>query len=120
MKSFLQRPWSDIPINESGEELVPLKSSFHCLEPHPYLALGAPYGEFSDPWRLRSSVKKRLLLAQEYLQLANPDLRFAIFDAWRPIPVQAFMFEYAITQICVARGVDRNDSNQRITLTESN
>ena len=67
----MKRPWSGLPINDCGEELVPLKTSFHCLEPHPYLSLGAPYGEYEDPWRLRSGVKKRLILAGNFLQIAQ-------------------------------------------------
>ena len=109
----MKRPWSGLPINDCGEKLVPLKTSFHCLEPHPYLSLGAPYGEYEDPWRLRSGVKKRLILAGNFLQIAHPDLRLAIFDAWRPISVQAFMVQHSINQNCLARGVNRNDLSQK-------
>ncbi len=106
------RPWSDIPINDCGEELVQVKPYFYCLEPHPYLSLGAPYLEDADPWRLRSGVINRLNLAQEFFVLDNPHLRFAIFDAWRPISVQAFMVDHSINQLCFERDLVRNDQSQ--------
>ncbi len=110
---LVKRAWSEIPIKECGEELVDLKEAFLCMEPHPYLSIGAPYGQFADPWRLRSGVFSRLVLAQKYLQLDNPELYFGIFDAWRPIPVQAFMVEHSITENCIRRGIDQNDPIQQ-------
>ena len=89
----MRRPWHEIPINECGEEFVELINSFICLEPHPYLSLGAPYGQCPNPWRIRRGVFSRLCLAQDYLHFENPELCFGIFDAWRPISVQAFMVE---------------------------
>ncbi len=113
----MKRPWNDIPINDCGEELVQLKNLFVCLEPHPYLSLGAPYGNDSDPWKIRRGVLGRLSLAQDYLQLDQSDLCFGIFDAWRPISVQAFMVEYSIKEICDSRGLDRNDPTQEFAVT---
>ena len=112
----MTRPWSSVPIAECGEELVRLKPFFYCLEPHPYLSLGAPYGEFEDPWRLRKDVFRRLVDAQNQLKAENPDLCLAIFDAWRPIPVQAYMVDYAISEQCNKRGFDRNDQRNQIAL----
>ena len=77
--------------------------------PHPYVAAGAPYGPGADPFRLRSGVIKRLLAAQRLLQQQQPNLRLAIFDAWRPVAVQRFMVNHAIAQECQRRGVDRDD-----------
>ena len=119
MKFVEKRPWSDVPIKECFEDLIDLKGFFTCLEPHPYMALGAPYGQFEDPWRLREDVVRRLLIAQRYLKDESPGLCFAIFDAWRPIRVQAFMFNYAITQKCQEKGIDPNDQRNSLALKKT-
>ncbi len=103
------RSWSDWPINDCGELLKRVPDSLYCLEPHPYLSLGAPYGSNSDPWRLRESVLVRLGEAQKLLQTDYPQLRFGIYDAWRPIAVQAFMVDFTIKKECRLKGVDLND-----------
>jgi len=100
------RPWNEVKIIDCKEPLVSLPSSIHCLNPHPYLSLGAPYGEGVDPWRLRIDVVRRLLIAQEYLSFDDSNLKFAVFDAWRPIPVQSFMIDYTIEQECRQRGIN--------------
>ena len=107
------RPWSCIPINESNEELRSLPHEFLRLEPHPYASAGAPYGADVDPFRLRSGVVERLCSAQHLLIQREPSLRLAIFDAWRPIAVQAFMVEFTTTALCQERGINRDDPNQR-------
>ena len=33
-------------------------------------------------------------------------MRFAIFDAWRPISVQAFMVEHAVAEQCALEALD--------------
>ena len=58
---------------------------------------------------LRTSVLKRLIRAQQYLSEINPKLQLALFDAWRPISVQKFMFNYAIQETCKLKGIDVND-----------
>lgn len=100
------RPWSSIPIHDSGEPLEPLPDALLRLEPHPYQALGAPYGGGAGPFRLRRGVIERLLAAQASLQRRMPDRRLAIFDAWRPVAVQRFMVDHAFRQECRARGLD--------------
>ncbi len=112
LDDLVKRPWNDLPILDCGEGLVELKPDLHCIEPHPYLSLGAPYGQSADPWRLRVGVISRLIKAQEYLNVFNHELQFAIFDAWRPIAVQAFMIEYTINQQCLALGFDRKDQSR--------
>ena len=106
------RPWNAIPIDESGEGLKALPSPLIRLEPHPYAALGAPYGPSADPFRLRSGVVERLLQAQMLLVECSSDLGLGIFDAWRPIAVQAFMVEHTIQTLCFERGIDREDPAQ--------
>lgn len=97
------RPWSPIPIAENGEPLLELPATLGRLEPHPYRALGAPYGAGACPFRLRRQVIERLERAQQRLQ---PQWRLAVFDAWRPIAVQAFMVRHALRSTCLERGLD--------------
>jgi len=82
--------YGEIPIVDCGEPLLPIPALFPRLQPHPYLAAGAPYGGHS-PWFLRSGVLNALEQAQSRLQEQRPGWRIAIFDAWRPLEVQAYM-----------------------------
>jgi len=100
------RPWNQVPIVEAGEPLMALPAALLRLEPHPYRALGAPYGGGGGPFQLRQGVVQRLLQAQGQLQRQQPALRLAIFDGWRPLAVQAFMVEHAIATTCRERGLD--------------
>jgi len=100
------RPWSPIAIAECGEPLLPLPPQLLRLEPHPYLALGAPYGSGGSPFRLRQGVIERLLRAEALLQERQPGWRLAIVDAWRPLAVQRFMVQHAIAEECAVRGID--------------
>ena len=103
------RPWSDRPIADCREALLPLPADLLRLEPHPYVAVGAPYGSASDPFRLRAGVVDRLLQAQTLLQQRDPGLRLAIFDAWRPLSVQAFMVEWSVAQEAQRLGICADD-----------
>ena len=100
------RPWSPIPIEECGEPLQALPPALLRIEPHPYMALGAPYGTSGNPFQLRLGVVQRLLDAQQQLVEHDPGLRLSIFDAWRPIAVQAFMVDHSIAELCRERGVE--------------
>ena len=100
------RSWSSIPIVENGDPLLPLPAELFCLEPHPYVAVGAPYGSCGSPFRLRGAVITRLLQAQSHLEARSPGWRLAIFDAWRPLEVQRFMVQHAIAEECTSRGID--------------
>ena len=100
------RPWSPIPIEDCGEPLQALPPALLRMEPHPYLALGAPYGTSGNPFQLRLGVVQRLLDAQQQLVERDPGLRLSIFDAWRPIAVQAFMVDHSIAELCRERGVE--------------
>lgn len=90
--------YSNVPIQECGEPLVKIPPTFSLVQPHPYAALGAPYGNFS-PYYLRLGVLTRLTMAQSYLQEFNPQWRFQIFDAYRPIAVQQFMVNHTKEQL---------------------
>ncbi len=112
------KPWNNIKINECHEPLITIPQSIFRLTPHPYMSLGAPYLNGADPWVLRKSVLKRLIEAQKHLTERNPDLKLALFDAWRPIPVQKFMFDYTIHETCKNRGIDINDHSLNGIVTE--
>ena len=101
------RPWSSIPIIDNADPLVPLPPELLRLEPHPYVAVGAPYGTGGSPFRLRAAVILRLITAQGCVQAHSPGWRLAIFDAWRPVAVQRFMVDHAIAEECANRGIDR-------------
>jgi D-alanyl-D-alanine dipeptidase len=112
------RPWSPIPIHDCGEPLLPLPLDLLRLEPHPYVAAGAPYGADACPFRLREGVIERLLQAQRLLQERSPNCRLAVFDAWRPLAVQRFMVAYSIAEECQRRGVDPHQPSAELVAVE--
>ena len=75
------RSWSNKKISECHEPLISIPKSIFRLTPHPYMSLGAPYLNGSDPWVLRESVLSKLIDAQRYLFEKNPHLQLALFDA---------------------------------------
>lgn len=86
-------------IRESGEPLVALlPTQLSLATPHPYEALGAPYGGVS-PWALRRGVAARLLVAQQALASLRPGWRLHVLDALRPLAVQRFMVELTDRQL---------------------
>jgi D-alanyl-D-alanine dipeptidase len=101
----MPKPHYQVPIIECGEPLAPIPlECFAVVQPHPYAALGAPYGGHS-PYRLRQTVVQRLLAAQARLQRDYPDWRIQIFDAYRPIAVQQFMVDHTYQQVLQAAGL---------------
>ena len=101
------KPWLTVPIRDCGEPLLALPSGLARFSPHPYAGLGAPYPSGRDPYRLRLAVVMRLEQARQVLKQAHHQWDLMVFDAWRPIPVQAFMVEHAYaTQLaqCVPDG----------------
>lgn len=93
------KPYRTIPITECGEPLVPIPPATVLLTtPHPYVALGAPYGG-ADPWRLRAGVVAALVVAQTSLAATHPGWRLKLFDAWRPNAVQHFMVQREFRQL---------------------
>lgn len=103
---MVQRPWNPVPIVDSDEPLLPLPAALLRLEPHPYVAVGAPYGAGQCPFQLRQGVVQRLLEAQAWLQQQQPTWRLAIVDGWRPLAVQRHMVNYAIAEQCQIQAVD--------------
>jgi zinc D-Ala-D-Ala dipeptidase len=100
------KPYWGIPIVESQEPLVPMpEGAFIYANPHPYVALGAPYGNAS-PFFLREGVLNALLQAQRLLQAQQPHWRLFIFDAYRPVTVQKFMVELTFSELLKTRKLD--------------
>jgi D-alanyl-D-alanine dipeptidase len=84
-------PYQSVPIEECNDPLVAIPAErFAFTQPHPYVVLGAPYGGAS-PWMLRRRVLDALLTAAAALDARRPGWRLKLFDAYRPVPVQAFM-----------------------------
>ena len=90
------KPWHNIPIFENNERLVQIPHDIKFVEPHPYLKLGAPYKNINQIWCLREGVVTLLLEAQKYLQSKRNDLSLIVYDSWRPLQVQSFMFNMAL------------------------
>jgi D-alanyl-D-alanine dipeptidase len=98
------KPYQQIPIQDCGEPLVALPPGEFALEtPHPYIKLGAPYGDKS-PFLVRQGVLTALRLAQQHLQQEHPLWRIQIVDAYRPIAVQQFMVEHSFQELVRAQG----------------
>ncbi len=87
------------------------KDRFIYADPHPYAALGAPYGEVS-PFFVREGVLTALINAQQMLHVEQPLWKLFIFDAYRPIAVQKFMVEYTFTELLQARGLEESMLSQ--------
>ncbi len=99
------KPYQSIAIQDCGEPLVPIPLAiFAAVQPHPYVCLGAPYGDLSPYW-LRASVLAALNQAQAHLQQRHPGWRIQIFDAYRPVAVQQFMVDYSFQQLAHQRQV---------------
>lgn len=101
----MQKSYQRVLIAECGEPVVPLPPELQCQTPHPYQSLGAPYGDRSPDW-VRMGVLKRLYQAQAWLKQAQPDWRLAIYDAYRPVAVQAFMVEHSLKTLAALQGQD--------------
>ena len=97
-----------IDINEGNEQLIEITDQkiLHA-EPHPHVCLGAPYGGYS-PYCVRASVLKRLQIAAELLAGERPGCKLHIYDAYRPLAVQAFMVDYEFTKLVQQRGLEKN------------
>jgi len=100
------KPWHNIPIVENNEKLVQIPCNIDFISPHPYLALGAPYKNKVKLWSLREGVVYRLIKANNYLQRLNKNYSLIIYDSWRPIEVQQFMYDYAFKYECKKRGLN--------------
>ena len=99
------KPWQNIPIRDNQEELVSIPENLNFVTPHPYFKLGAPYSNKKNFWNLREGVLSRLLKANKYLRSNYRDYYFLIYDSWRPLEVQEYMFYYACHNECKKKGI---------------
>tara|TARA_Y100001978_G_scaffold183659_1_gene181410 strand:+ start:491 stop:1177 length:687 start_codon:yes stop_codon:yes gene_type:complete len=99
------KPWNLIPINDNGEKLEQIPRLFNFIEPHPYYKLGAPYKNKQMLWSLREGVISRLIKANQYLQSKKKNYSLILYDSWRPIEVQNFMFNLALKNECCKKGL---------------
>jgi len=104
------KPYQAIPIAECNQPLVTITDMI-TIDPHPYMSLGAPYGDRS-PFLVRQGILEKLQTAQSYLQEIRPDYQIAIFDAYRPIAVQQFMVDYSLTQLAESKGLVTNNMTE--------
>jgi len=102
--------WNKIPIKDNGDKLIPLPNSLKLLDPHPYSNLGAPYKDKNSIWKLREEVVNRLLKVNDYL-LSRKSFYLLIYDSWRPLEVQEFMFKRAFLLECEKSDIDISFEN---------
>ena len=98
--------WNQIPIKESKDKLIEIPSYFKFFNPHPYFSLGAPYEDKKAIWKLRKEVVNRLIKVNDYLKSKNKSYNLLIYDTWRPIEVQEFMFNRAFSLECKRLNID--------------
>ncbi len=91
--------WNKIPIKDNGDKLIAIPSCLKFLDPHPYFHLGAPYKDKTSIWKLREEVINRLVKVNNYL-LSKSSFNLLIYDSWRPLEVQEFMFKRAFLLEC--------------------
>lgn len=81
--------WKTIPIQDTGESLVPIGG--RLLVSSEYHNQGIP-GALPEIY-VRQTVLDKLLLAQQYLQETHPGCRLKVLDGWRPVAVQQALFD---------------------------
>ena len=102
--------WNNIPIKDNGDKLIAIPSSLNFLDPHPYSHLGAPYKDKTSIWKLREEVVNRLVKVHDYL-ISKSSFNLLIYDSWRPLEVQEFMFKRAILLECEKSDIDISYEN---------
>jgi len=102
--------WNKIPIKENGDKLIAIPSNLNFLNPHPYSHLGAPYQDKTSIWKLREEVVNRLLKVNDYL-ISNNHFYLLIYDSWRPLEVQEYMFKRAFLLECEKLDIDASLEN---------
>jgi D-alanyl-D-alanine dipeptidase len=107
----MSKPYQRIAIAECNEQLVAIPDLFFKINPHPYMSLGAPYGDRS-PFFVRQGLLEKLQKSQAYLQTICPNYQIAIFDAYRPVPVQQFMVDYSFAQLAESKGLEVNSLSE--------
>jgi len=104
--------WNKIPIKDNGDNLIAIPSYLNFLDPHPYFHLGAPYKDKTSIWKLREEVVNRLVKVNDYL-ISKNSFYLLIYDSWRPLEVQEFMFKRAFLLECEKLGIDASLKNMK-------
>ena len=99
-----------IPIKDNGDKLIAIPSCLKFFDPHPYSHLGAPYKDKTSIWKLREEVVNRLVKVNDYL-ISRSSFNLLIYDSWRPLEVQEFMFKRAILLECEKSDIDISFEN---------
>lgn len=84
--------------------MAPIPDTCVLTLPHAYARCGAPYADGS-PFQLREAVAQRLAQAQAWLGEKKPGFRLEIFDAYRPVSVQAYMVAFTLKEALAAEGI---------------
>ncbi|MDC3069657.1 D-Ala-D-Ala dipeptidase [Prochlorococcus sp. AH-736-D21] len=104
--------WNKIPIEDNGDKLIAIPGDLNFIDPHPYFKLGAPYKDKSFLWKLREEVVNRLVKVNDYL-ITNNHFYLLIYDSWRPLEVQEFMFKRAFLLECQKLEIDVSLKNMK-------
>ena len=104
--------WNKIPIKENGDKLIAIPSYLNFLDPHPYYHLGAPYKDKTSIWKLREEVVNRLVKVNNYL-ISKSSFNLLIYDSWRPLEVQEFMFKRAFLLECEKLDIEASLANMK-------
>ncbi len=104
--------WNKIPIKDNGDKLIVIPSCLKFLDPHPYSHLGAPYKDKTSIWKLREEVVNRLVKVNDYL-ISKSSFNLLIYDSWRPLEVQEFMFKRAFLLECEKSDIDISFENRK-------
>jgi len=102
--------WNKIPIQDNGDKLIAIPSYLNFLDPHPYSHLGAPYKDKTSIWKLREEVVNRLVKVNDYL-ISKSSFNLLIYDSWRPLEVQEFMFKRAFLLECEKSDIEASFEN---------
>ena len=102
--------WNKIPIKDNGDKLIAIPCCLKFFDPHPYSHLGAPYKDKNSIWKLREEVVNRLVKVHDYL-ISKSSFNILIYDSWRPLEVQEFMFKRAILLECEKSDIDISFEN---------
>jgi len=102
--------WNKIPIKDNGDKLIAIPSCLKFLDHHPYSHLGAPYKDKTSIWKLREEVVNRLVKVHDYL-ISKSSFNLLIYDSWRPLEVQEFMFKRAFLLECEKSDIDISFEN---------
>ena len=104
--------WNKIPIKDNGDKLIAIPSCLKFFDPHPYFHLGVPYKDKTSIWKLREAVVNRLVKVNDYL-ISKSSFNLLIYDSWRPLEVQEFMFKRAFLLECEKSDIDISFENMK-------